>query len=72
MSRANTTSPTSDVAPTSSVRKFVQRHGVLIALIAIAIFFYAIGYRKGSTLAIILGIVFELFFWIRFSRRDQS
>jgi hypothetical protein len=62
----------SDAAPTSSLRKFIQRHGVLIALIAFAIFFYAIGYRKGSTLAIILGIVFELFFWVRLSRQRHS
>jgi hypothetical protein len=47
----------------------MQRHGVMIALLVIAAFCYVIGYRKGSTLAIILGVTFEIFFWARLLRR---
>jgi fucose permease len=56
-------------SPTSALRKFMQRHGILIALVVLAAFFYAIGYRKGSTLAIILAVIFEIFFWARLLRR---
>jgi hypothetical protein len=52
-----------------SLRGFMQRHGILILLIAIAIICYAIGFRKGSTLAIVLGVSFEMFFWARLLRR---
>jgi uncharacterized membrane protein YadS len=56
-------------APESQVRTFIKRHGISIALVLIAAFCYAIGYRKGSILAIILGVVIEIFFWSRLLRR---
>ncbi|TAG44808.1 MAG: hypothetical protein EAZ30_16770 [Betaproteobacteria bacterium] len=51
---------------------FFRRYGVMIALILIALVCYAVGYKKGSTLAIILGVVFECFFWIKFIRGDRA
>ncbi len=57
-------------ATESSSRKFLQRHGISIALVLIAAFCYVIGYRKGSTLAIILGVALEIFFWARLLRRS--
>ena len=49
---------------------WLRRHGVSLALIALAMICYAVGYRKGSALALILGMLFELGFWMRFWRRD--
>lgn len=48
---------------------WLRRHGVLLALLAMALICYAVGYRKGSTLAIVLGVLFELGFWLGFWRR---
>lgn len=49
---------------------WLRRHGVSLALIALAVICYAVGYRKGSVLALILGVLFELGFWMRLWRRD--
>lgn len=49
---------------------WLRRHGVSLALIALAFICYSVGYRKGSVFALVLGVVFELGFWLRFWRRD--
>jgi hypothetical protein len=54
-----------------TLREFMQRHGVLIALIALAVVFYAIGFKKGSMIAFALGVLFEIGFWARLFRRDR-
>jgi hypothetical protein len=51
---------------------FLRRHGVLIALVALAAVFYMIGYRKGSVFALAIGMVLEISFWVKFARRNQS
>ncbi|TAF99055.1 MAG: hypothetical protein EAZ43_16575 [Betaproteobacteria bacterium] len=51
---------------------FFQRHGVMVALILIALVCYAVGYKKGSTLAIVLGIAFECAFWVKLARGDRA
>lgn len=55
-----------------SLREFLQRHGILIALIALAVVFYAIGYKKGSMIAFALGVLFELGFWAKLIRGDRG
>ena len=52
------------------MNNWLRRHGVSLALIALAMICYSVGYRKGSALALILGVLFELGFWMRFWRRD--
>jgi hypothetical protein len=54
-----------------SLREFARAHGVLIALVALAIVFYAIGFKKGSMIAVALGMLFELGFWVKLFRRDR-
>ncbi|TAG77691.1 MAG: hypothetical protein EAZ24_07365 [Burkholderiales bacterium] len=54
-----------------ALRAFAQRHVVLIVLIALAIVFYAIGFKKGSMIAFALGFLFELGFWARLFRSDR-
>jgi hypothetical protein len=51
---------------------FMRRHGILIALIGLAIVFYAIGFKKGSMIAFALAMLFELGFWVRLFKRDRS
>jgi hypothetical protein len=51
-----------------TLRVFLQRHGILVALIAIAIVFYAIGFKKGSMIAFALGMLFEIGFWAKLFR----
>jgi hypothetical protein len=51
-----------------SLREFMQRHGILIALLAVAIVFYAIGFKKGSMIAFALGCLFEIGFWAKLFR----
>jgi hypothetical protein len=51
-----------------SLRNFLQRHGILIALLAVAIVFYAIGFKKGSMIAFALGCLFEIGFWAKLFR----
>jgi hypothetical protein len=41
-----------------TISPFLQRHGV--------------GYKKGSTLAIVLGIAFECAFWVKLVRGDRA
>lgn len=52
-----------------TVREFMQRHGILIALLAIAIVCYAVGFKKGSMIAFAIGVLFEIGFWARLMRR---
>jgi hypothetical protein len=52
----------------AATRRFFQRHGILIALISIAIVFYAIGFKKGSMIAFALGCLFEIGFWAKLFR----
>jgi hypothetical protein len=47
----------------AATRRFCQRHGILFALLAFAIVFYAIGFKKGSMIAVALGVLFEIGFW---------
>ncbi len=47
----------------------MQRHGILIALLAIAIVCYAVGFKKGSMIAFAIGVLFEIGFWARLMRR---
>ncbi len=54
-----------------ALRAFAQRHVVLIVLIALAIVFYAIGFKKGSMTAFALGFLFELGFWANLFRSDR-
>ncbi len=55
-----------------SVREFFQRHGILLALVALAAVFYAIGFKKGSMIAIALGMLFELGFWVKLMRSPRK
>jgi hypothetical protein len=54
------------------MKSFLQRHGILIALLALAIVFYAIGFKKGSMIAFALGLLFELGFWGKLIRGDHN
>jgi hypothetical protein len=54
-----------------SLGDFMRRHGILIALIGLAIVFYAIGFKKGSMIAFALGVLFEIGFWSRLIRGDR-
>lgn len=54
------------------MREFLRRHGILIALVALAVVFYAIGFKKGSVIAFALGVLFEFGFWAKLIRRDRS
>jgi hypothetical protein len=55
-----------------SATPFLKRYGVMIALVVIALICYAVGYKKGSTLAIILGVIFEGGFWFKLIRDDRA
>jgi hypothetical protein len=55
-----------------ALREFMQRHGILIALIALAIVFYAIGFKKGSMIAFALGLIFEIGFWAKLFRGERN
>ena len=53
----------------SYVTKFLQsRYAVMALLIVGALICYAIGYRKGSVIALLLGVGFEIAMWIRVAR----
>jgi hypothetical protein len=54
-----------------TLREFMLRHGILIALIALAIVFYAIGFKKGSMIAFALGVLFEIGFWAKLIRGNR-
>jgi hypothetical protein len=54
-----------------TLREFMQRHGILIALIALAAVFYAIGFKKGSMIAVALGLLFEIAFWGKLFRGNR-
>lgn len=48
---------------------------ILLALVVIAAVCYAVGYRKGSLLAIVLGVIVEIAFWVNLTRgagKDQG
>lgn len=46
-----------------------SRHvAILLALLVVAAVCYAVGYRKGSVLAIALGVIVEIAFWVNLSR----
>ncbi len=51
---------------------FWKRYGVMMALVVIALICYAVGYKKGSTFAIILGVLFEGGFWFKLMRDDRT
>jgi len=47
---------------------FWRQHRVTIALLALALLFYAVGYRKGSVVAIAIGAGLEIAFWVKLWR----
>jgi hypothetical protein len=51
------------------MEQWLRRHGVLLALLVLAIVCYGIGYRKGSVVALVLGVLFEIGFWLGFWKR---
>ena len=53
------------------MQSFLKRHGVLIALLAAAIVFYAVGFKKGSMIAFALAMLFEIGFWMRLFKQDR-
>ena len=51
------------------VTKFLKsRYGVMALLVVAALICYAIGYRKGSVIALLLGVGFEIAMWVRVAR----
>jgi hypothetical protein len=50
------------------LKSFLKRHGIPLVLLLVAIICYAVGFRKGSMLAVVLGMMFELGFWFKMLR----
>ena len=49
--------------------RFWQLHRAAILLGVLAVAFYWAGYRKGSLIAVAIGVGLEIAFWLRLTRR---